>query len=213
MKKSLCPECDLELREFRLGSVDLDFCEECHGLWFDREELLRTSQGVHLGTKEIPPMFHKPVKEIISRERPCVECRISMEIIDYEGVEVDICPTCKGIWLDAQELPQLIRRFYTKVTTKKEKLLPAELAMAGELLTLDYLVDRLKTDKDSISEFGKEILKELGPDVGLNLLEVGAEIGLESLAEADVEAGFEVGAEVGAEIGAAILSFLLGLLS
>jgi Zn-finger nucleic acid-binding protein len=212
-----CPECFLELKPFQLGSVELDFCQECHGLWFDRGELLKTSKGVHFGTKKIPPMFKKKVREIQSRPRPCVRCNVSLEILDYEGVEIDICEICRGIWLDANELPSLIRRFYTKVSTAKEGLLPSELQRAGEILTLDYLVDQMKTDRNSISEFGRDLLSEMGSEVRDEFIEAGIEIGLETLIEVGAEAGLEVGAEVGleigAEIGAAILTFLLGMLS
>ena len=99
-RSPLCPECNLDLRIFTLGSVELDFCQECHGLWLDRGELLKTSQGIHLGTKEIPPMFKKIMREIRKRKRSCVRCLVPMEMIDYEGVEIDICQVCRGIWLD-----------------------------------------------------------------------------------------------------------------
>lgn len=34
----------------------------------------------------------------------CPECDVKLNTIDFEGVEVDQCPSCKGIWFDNDEL-------------------------------------------------------------------------------------------------------------
>ncbi len=33
----------------------------------------------------------------------CPKCQNDMEAIEYEGIEVDRCKTCQGIWFDAGE--------------------------------------------------------------------------------------------------------------
>ena len=33
----------------------------------------------------------------------CPKCQNAMEAIEYEGIEVDRCKTCQGIWFDAGE--------------------------------------------------------------------------------------------------------------
>ena len=33
----------------------------------------------------------------------CPKCRMDMELIEYDGVEIDRCVSCKGIWFDAGE--------------------------------------------------------------------------------------------------------------
>ncbi|MEX1254946.1 MAG: zf-TFIIB domain-containing protein [Dehalococcoidia bacterium] len=38
----------------------------------------------------------------------CPLCDVSMKEIDRRGVEVDICPECKGVWLDRGELDKLL---------------------------------------------------------------------------------------------------------
>jgi PAT family beta-lactamase induction signal transducer AmpG len=40
----------------------------------------------------------------------CPKCRADMELVDYEGVEVDRCSLCKGIWFDAGEIEALTNR-------------------------------------------------------------------------------------------------------
>ena len=38
----------------------------------------------------------------------CPVCDSKMKAVEKRGVEVDICPDCKGVWLDRGELDKLI---------------------------------------------------------------------------------------------------------
>ena len=38
----------------------------------------------------------------------CPICDIEMRIAEREGVEIDYCPQCRGVWLDRGELEKLI---------------------------------------------------------------------------------------------------------
>ena len=38
----------------------------------------------------------------------CPICDIDMRIAEREGVEIDYCPQCRGVWLDRGELEKLI---------------------------------------------------------------------------------------------------------
>ncbi len=38
----------------------------------------------------------------------CPKCGQQLAVEHYETVEVDVCPSCKGIWLDANELETII---------------------------------------------------------------------------------------------------------
>jgi hypothetical protein len=38
----------------------------------------------------------------------CPICDIDMRIAQREGVEIDYCPQCRGVWLDRAELEKLI---------------------------------------------------------------------------------------------------------
>ena len=40
----------------------------------------------------------------------CPKCKASMEKVVFEGVEVDRCTACQGIWFDFQEQKQLKSR-------------------------------------------------------------------------------------------------------
>ena len=40
----------------------------------------------------------------------CPTCKTALHISDRQGVEIDFCPTCRGVWLDRGELDKIIER-------------------------------------------------------------------------------------------------------
>jgi Zn-finger nucleic acid-binding protein len=41
---------------------------------------------------------------------PCPVCNIPLAMSDRQGVEIDYCPQCRGVWLDRGELDKIIER-------------------------------------------------------------------------------------------------------
>jgi uncharacterized protein len=52
----------------------------------------------HLGPTETPMSL------------PCPSCKIDLVMSDRQGIEIDYCPKCRGVWLDRGELDKLIER-------------------------------------------------------------------------------------------------------
>lgn len=40
----------------------------------------------------------------------CPVCKIGLHMSDRQGIEIDYCPQCRGIWLDRGELDKIIER-------------------------------------------------------------------------------------------------------
>jgi Zn-finger nucleic acid-binding protein len=40
----------------------------------------------------------------------CPTCKTELTITDRQGVEIDFCPTCRGVWLDRGELDKIVER-------------------------------------------------------------------------------------------------------
>ena len=40
----------------------------------------------------------------------CPKCQVDLMISDRQGVEIDFCPQCRGVWLDRGELDKVIER-------------------------------------------------------------------------------------------------------
>jgi Zn-finger nucleic acid-binding protein len=40
----------------------------------------------------------------------CPICDVNLQMTERQGIEIDYCPQCRGIWLDRGELDKLIER-------------------------------------------------------------------------------------------------------
>jgi Zn-finger nucleic acid-binding protein len=41
---------------------------------------------------------------------PCPVCRTPLVAMERQGVEIDHCPNCRGVWLDRGELDKILER-------------------------------------------------------------------------------------------------------
>ncbi|ALC14352.1 hypothetical protein LH20_20520 [Sphingopyxis sp. 113P3] len=40
----------------------------------------------------------------------CPACRVDLVMSERQGIEIDYCPQCRGVWLDRGELDKIIER-------------------------------------------------------------------------------------------------------
>ena len=40
----------------------------------------------------------------------CPNCESTLVMADRQGIEIDYCPNCRGVWLDKGELDKIIER-------------------------------------------------------------------------------------------------------
>jgi uncharacterized protein len=45
----------------------------------------------------------------------CPVCSNELKVVDREGIEIDLCPKCRGVWLDRGELEKIIARSSTQM--------------------------------------------------------------------------------------------------
>jgi Zn-finger nucleic acid-binding protein len=43
----------------------------------------------------------------------CPICNVALLMSEKKGIEIDYCPTCRGVWLDRGELEKIIERSYS----------------------------------------------------------------------------------------------------
>ncbi|WP_316788914.1 zf-TFIIB domain-containing protein [Pedobacter frigoris] len=48
----------------------------------------------------------------------CPSCNETLLMSDKNGIEIDYCPNCRGIWLDRGELDKIIERSATHYSSK-----------------------------------------------------------------------------------------------
>ncbi len=101
-----CPRCRTPMKaEYvqKLGpDVRIDVCETCGGSWFDRGELAQTINSRPIAEKLTEPPIRGTMSPIA-----CPRCGGRMRVRREWDVEVDVCISCEGVWLDHGELEQL----------------------------------------------------------------------------------------------------------
>lgn len=45
----------------------------------------------------------------------CPVCKVNLVMTDRQGIEIDYCPKCRGVWLDRGELDKIIERSVNEV--------------------------------------------------------------------------------------------------
>lgn len=112
-----CPRCAAALAPEAMGTVTVDRCTACRGLWFDGNEVEHvidaTTEGIpreeaHRLRRALPPS-DLPVEKV--RYLRCVRCAEPMSrriVAKGTGIIVDICAP-HGVWFDTDEF----RRFAT----------------------------------------------------------------------------------------------------
>jgi len=40
----------------------------------------------------------------------CPSCRVDLVMTERQGIEIDYCPKCRGVWLDRGELDKIVER-------------------------------------------------------------------------------------------------------
>ncbi len=99
-----CPvDPEVELVRISIEGLNVDYCGKCRGHWLDQGEISK------LAVRDAKT--ESVVSNIQSSSRGCPKDGTRLTEVDFpqhSGLRVDICPTCKGIWLDAHELSQAL---------------------------------------------------------------------------------------------------------
>lgn len=113
-----CPACDNPLTEMNVGPVIIDACQGgCGGIWFDNFELKKVDDDF---TGAALLLIERDDHQLVDydRRRQCPRCGDTVMMRHYfsdrRQVEVDTCPHCGGVWLDAGELAMIRREIQEK---------------------------------------------------------------------------------------------------
>ena len=49
----------------------------------------------------------------------CPVCRVELTMSERQGIEIDYCPKCRGVWLDRGELDKIIERTNSEMLQKQ----------------------------------------------------------------------------------------------
>jgi len=113
-----CPnDQSLLVKKIYEGNVEIDECPKCKGMWLDKHELEKIQDTLENDysdeLRKIPDYISRAYKMARSKNediRKCPKCDNPMSKKEYaksSQIIIDICPTCRGVWLDKGELQKL----------------------------------------------------------------------------------------------------------
>ncbi len=118
----ICPNCKSELATKVIGSIDVDECNRCGGIWFDRGELKEAEELVdpNLNWLDFEIWKHEHKFDAKSADVLCPSCVVPTGSLTYgeTGVEINYCTECHGIWLDKNEFPKIIEELEKELSEK-----------------------------------------------------------------------------------------------
>ena len=128
-----CPVCPgLAMDKVRVegpaGALVLDHCRRCGGVWFERAEMAqlerhpqeafrtlvpRRAEPVHTACHWCQSPMHRDLPDCPACQRPnvlsCPQCGREMTRRERDGLVLDFCGKCEGVWFDHAELDHIWR--------------------------------------------------------------------------------------------------------
>ena len=120
----ICPTCKSDMIVVEYNKIELDYCTNCQGVWFDSGELELLLQSMNLESHNVflSNILSSEEAESSEKKRKCPICGQKMKktgIGQEPGILIDVCQRGDGLWFDGGELGQLTRQLARKPSEKK----------------------------------------------------------------------------------------------
>lgn len=114
----MCPVCRKAMIVVEHHRIELDYCTQCTGVWFDADELELLLESVKLPSPQlaIKNIVNLPGVASSHRLLKCPICRQGMKetAIGEPVINIDVCRRGDGLWFDGGELGQLLKQLAGK---------------------------------------------------------------------------------------------------
>jgi Zn-finger nucleic acid-binding protein len=155
VKNMICPNCQSHLQTIHYEGIRIETCNKCSGEWLDEAEI---GKIVRVREVKFDPDKRRAIAESttitgvvlqdVDRDLQCPKCDGTTDAVNYggdTGIIIDRCTTCRGIWLDADELENI-----QMVIEGWDDALTGDLQKYGPMLR-DIAVDHDEADDVRIS--------------------------------------------------------------
>lgn len=121
----ICPVCKRDMLVVEYHNIELDYCNNCKGVWFDSGELelLLKSQDLEEPNTFFAGILSSQEAASSEKKRKCPICARSMNKTAIGGqreILIDVCRDKHGLWFDGGEVAQLIRRLAGEHPRKRD---------------------------------------------------------------------------------------------
>ncbi len=108
-----CPACSNMMIVVEHEHIELDFCPDCAGVWFDAGELelLLETMQLEKSILSLDNILTSPEAKSTEKKRKCPICgkKMNKATVGHDPeVLIDACSRGDGLWFDAGEVGQLI---------------------------------------------------------------------------------------------------------
>ena len=124
---SCCPRDGGMLRQLDHKKILVSRCGDCHGLWIPKDQLVGRIKANLIGK-----LYHVPTTQVTDLRCPLDGSALLG--LTANGVTLDRCPSCGGLWFDAGELETVLSNI--RYTTSPRKALDATDAVSATDLLL-----------------------------------------------------------------------------
>lgn len=185
-----CLNCKTPMITHDYRGVEIDRCPMCNAYWFDQGELLEVLQlkrdslmtDALRARLELPrtcrwcdTIYPMNVDHCDMCDRPlghrCPRDTSEMMIVDESGVELDICPSCFGLWFDGNEFETLATLLVGEALTPDAPARRATIeltAISPDMTTSDSVVHgfdpEFAADPDRFGERALEVDLDVSAD-------------------------------------------------
>ncbi len=114
----ICPRCKQDMIVVEHQQIELDYCTNCEGVWFDAGELALLLDCLRLAGPElvISSIINLPAVGSSGKPLKCPICRQGMKevAIGQPDINIDVCLQEDGLWFDGGEVYQLLKQLAEK---------------------------------------------------------------------------------------------------
>lgn len=120
-----CPACSSLMIVVEYEKIELDYCLNCAGVWFDAGELelLLETMRLEEASFSLDSILTTPEAYSTEKKRRCPICGKKMKkaTVGHEPeVLIDACPQQDGLWFDSGEVGQLISQLADKTSGRSD---------------------------------------------------------------------------------------------
>ncbi len=111
-QKIICPDCNCKMTAYLCESAVIDKCDQCGGIWFDKNELTIFQQSIK--KYDLRELMADEGLQAISGRYQISDCpRCQQPLVEqvqgaFKKVHLQCCTKCQGQWLKSNELIQLV---------------------------------------------------------------------------------------------------------
>jgi len=160
-----CPRDDFGLTTKVLSGATVNQCTRCHGLWIPKGSILALAEATHAPSLAQHFVDEQLPGHFVQGTLRCPSDATQMRFRTMADVEINLCPSCHGVWLHKGELETLAAQTSSQLAKAH--------VVADALDTLIYIPGTIDADA---TDAAVNTLGDMAGTLGATAADTGAAI-------------------------------------